>query len=1164
MGDKGDKDDDKKQQQSEIKNGVEKLIKIDKKHANFEINDTLFNTKVKVRNINSSTSSSILGQNQPENTLRCFWRHINRYYFRKLDTNEMERLSYLDQLFSLKQDTSLQRQKYANHMVYTAIQNVIDKEKFLGDQQQSPEVQKILFKIVKVNCNIQALIYECHFKDKANLKFLDQIIKERDQITPKKSTKKKSINDLQNELQKLKAIEEKLLKQIEQNSDQDSKHSKKKNGHQKKAQNYSDEDSNNSEIDQEDNDNSNNHDNISTASNDEISYYAKHSSRKLDFEQERLVRQLEEINAINKLNLKKLNQKVQAELKEGKQIFFENQNDNSSLVVHDKHSQGKQQQTKQKKKSKKNNEYSSDHTDAGVVDTLPKFGGFQKELGKDPRPKMSEKEISDLHLNYLQQLIFTLEEKQVADSISKITNCKKESKKEFHYEVMFEDALNSQPIYIDEKTLLRFNEYREHSMLRKYNLPIKTLFSSTSHNYVQLTQYVTNRNKPNPYKDQDILDTIKRNSNQHHDQTHHKIINMTRNFDICHHCRQIFELGYLVKCNYRSSVMGMPQSSQSTNDQIFISQIVDYDSNQRRPFLNRKRNNYNSYIKKSNGELVCKRKFCIHCLKQNYDFKHDQSKTDWVCPFCQNYCHCIRCLRNEQINKLKGIYLLYGGDIQYLEQESMLNKYLRPLSEEDRKRKERDDIYNRATNSSMIVFQVQKQTYEKEVEEEKTLQTKLDDLTYVRLDMERVRLVISQVCRREKLKHFQILEEQETFKKKEQKIQIQLEKASTKLKKQQDKEIAQNQEKKKKAEKAKNGATKKNEKKKEETPKKSAKGKNRNSKNSDQETEDIQEESENSSLQGDSSEIEQSNQSDVEQDSEEVTSDVENSSQQESSGQEEEEEDENENDQEQSSKSQIIEDEDEVDQTDSSVIEQEESENAVTDDSNEEEQQQSQEEESEDEEEENQEENEQESQEEEQDSQDQESGDKDVEEEENDEDQTEDADDEESENEEVESIIQSDESTIEENQRNKQKTSKQKPTKNGKVAQTKAQQKSKSKEKDQKKIKQVSTKKKEHIKAEKDKKSNKKDPKSKKSKRGLSSLFSKEIKNLMRNQDPSILQLSSKREKALRSATNPIETNQHNHNNITNGVNNKNKNNSNNTKQNISKFEQTPKKKQKI
>ena len=37
------------------------------------------------------------------------------------------------------------------------------------------------------------------------------------------------------------------------------------------------------------------------------------------------------------------------------------------------------------------------------------------------------------------------------------------------------------------------------------------------------------------------------------------------------------------------------------------------------------------------GELICQRKFCRMCLKQNYDIKIEEiaSKTDWVCPFCQ-------------------------------------------------------------------------------------------------------------------------------------------------------------------------------------------------------------------------------------------------------------------------------------------------------------------------------------------------------------------------------------------------------------------------------------------------------------------------------------------------------------------------------------------------
>jgi len=36
------------------------------------------------------------------------------------------------------------------------------------------------------------------------------------------------------------------------------------------------------------------------------------------------------------------------------------------------------------------------------------------------------------------------------------------------------------------------------------------------------------------------------------------------------------------------------------------------------------------------GELICKRRFCLNCLKLNYEYKHEtHSKTDWVCPFCQ-------------------------------------------------------------------------------------------------------------------------------------------------------------------------------------------------------------------------------------------------------------------------------------------------------------------------------------------------------------------------------------------------------------------------------------------------------------------------------------------------------------------------------------------------
>lgn len=39
------------------------------------------------------------------------------------------------------------------------------------------------------------------------------------------------------------------------------------------------------------------------------------------------------------------------------------------------------------------------------------------------------------------------------------------------------------------------------------------------------------------------------------------------------------------------------------------------------------------------------------------------------------------------INKFKSMFLMYGGDIQKLEQESIVSKFMKPLSEEDRKKK---------------------------------------------------------------------------------------------------------------------------------------------------------------------------------------------------------------------------------------------------------------------------------------------------------------------------------------------------------------------------------------------------------------------------------------------------------------------------------------------
>lgn len=67
--------------------------------------------------------------------------------------------------------------------------------------------------------------------------------------------------------------------------------------------------------------------------------------------------------------------------------------------------------------------------------------------------------------------------------------------------------------------------------------------------------------------------------------------------------------------------------------------------------------------------------------------------------------------------------------------------------------KERDDFLNRKANSCLIAQQAMKAMYDKEVNLEKNLSTMLEDLTEVRFDIERVRLLVSLVFKREKLKY---------------------------------------------------------------------------------------------------------------------------------------------------------------------------------------------------------------------------------------------------------------------------------------------------------------------------------------------------------------------------------------------------------------------------
>lgn len=78
-------------------------------------------------------------------------------------------------------------------------------------------------------------------------------------------------------------------------------------------------------------------------------------------------------------------------------------------------------------------------------------------------------------------LLHVLEEKQVAESVSKIVNCER-SAGEPKFLVQFEQAMHLQPQLLSESQLRRVNQLRETSLLKFYRTGAKSLQSFTCQN----------------------------------------------------------------------------------------------------------------------------------------------------------------------------------------------------------------------------------------------------------------------------------------------------------------------------------------------------------------------------------------------------------------------------------------------------------------------------------------------------------------------------------------------------------------------------------------------------------------------------------------------------------------------------------------------------------
>ena len=76
---------------------------------------------------------------------------------------------------------------------------------------------------------------------------------------------------------------------------------------------------------------------------------------------------------------------------------------------------------------------------------------------------------------------------------------------------------------------------------------------------------------------------------------------------------------------------------------------------------------------------MCERTYCIPCITSNYDQNATLSidPKGWICPYCQGVCYCSRCLRHDQLIKMRAFFLSLGGTSYELKlQEDTVHDYI--------------------------------------------------------------------------------------------------------------------------------------------------------------------------------------------------------------------------------------------------------------------------------------------------------------------------------------------------------------------------------------------------------------------------------------------------------------------------------------------------------
>ncbi|CAD8109814.1 unnamed protein product [Paramecium sonneborni] len=133
---------------------------------------------------------------------------------------------------------------------------------------------------------------------------------------------------------------------------------------------------------------------------------------------------------------------------------------------------------------------------------------------------------------------------------------------------------------------------------------------------------------------------------------------------MCHYCKQMVEIKNLKQCQYNHYSMGLHEY----NEDLLICQRYQINNKQTQQyFLDLYSENYII----EDQQILCQRYFCLKCLKYDFD-SYELNSYLWICPLCKGLCTCLRCSRNDMIYKLKRQFLELDGDLEDIYKQSYL------------------------------------------------------------------------------------------------------------------------------------------------------------------------------------------------------------------------------------------------------------------------------------------------------------------------------------------------------------------------------------------------------------------------------------------------------------------------------------------------------------